>query len=201
MQCDWRFEKKTAARDKKLDGEMAQVTANSYLWQKCNSPRCCKTPKEAFNVFNGLNSISTKPLLVKEQILIQYLGQGWAKAYHPWSKNKYIFSPSELMDQFVKVVVLPLQDTEIVPDAPPMNLPGLPTLPTLGTVAHNITTLEEQNNNAGLQLRIKAMLEQERMEDDGIGNELMEMQKKTLACQTIVSKRFCNQLAVQVQGQ
>ncbi len=56
-------------------------------------------------------------------------------------------------------VVLPLQDTEIVLDAPPMNLPGLPTLLALGMVAHCITTLEEQNHNAGLQLTIEAMLE------------------------------------------
>ncbi len=53
----------------------------------------------------------------------------------------------------------------------------LPTLPALGTVAHDITTLEDQNNNAGLQLRINAMVERERLEDDGIGDELMEMQE------------------------
>ena len=47
----------------------------------------------------------------------------------------------------------------------------------LGTVAHDITTLEDQNNNAGLQLQINAMVEQERLEYDGIGDELMEMQE------------------------
>ena len=113
---------------------------------------------------------------MKEQILIRYLGLGWTKAYHPWLKNKYVYSPSELMEHFVKVV-LPLQNTEVVPEAPPMNLPGLPTLPALGTVAHDITTLEDQNNNAGLQLRINAMVERERFEYDGIGDELMEMQE------------------------
>ncbi len=56
-------------------------------------------------------------------------------------------------------VVLPFQNTEVVPDLPPMNLPGLPTLPASGTVAHEITTLEDQNNNAGLQLKINAMVE------------------------------------------
>ena len=56
-------------------------------------------------------------------------------------------------------VVLPLQNTEVVPEAPPMNLPGLPTLPALGMVAHDITTLEDQNNSAGLQLQINAMVE------------------------------------------
>ncbi len=37
--------------------------------------------------------------------------------YHPWSKNKHVFLPSELMEHFVMVVPL-LEDTEVVPDAP-----------------------------------------------------------------------------------
>ncbi len=81
-----------------------QVMANSYLWQRYNSPRCCKTLKEAFDVFNRLNSKSAKHRFVKEKIVIWYHGRGWTKAYHPWSKNKDIFSPSELMEHFVNVV-------------------------------------------------------------------------------------------------
>jgi hypothetical protein len=133
--------RKKAARDKKLEGEMKKVVANSYLWQKYDSPRCCKLPKEAFDVFNELNSKSAKLPFVKEQVLIWYLGLGWTKAYHPWSRNKHVFSPSELVEHFVKVV-LPLKNTEVVPDAPPMNLPRLPALPTLGTVAHNVIALK-----------------------------------------------------------
>ena len=128
MQRERRFEKKKAARDKKLEGEITQVIANSYLWQQFDSPRCCKSSKEAFHIFNDLNSKTAKLQFVKEQILIRYLGLGWTKAYHPWSRNKHVFSPSELMEHFVKVV-LPLENTELVPDAPPMNLPGLPSLP------------------------------------------------------------------------
>ncbi len=37
-------------------------------------------------------------------------------------------------------VVLPLANTEVVPDVPPMNRPGLASLPTLGTVAHDKKT-------------------------------------------------------------
>jgi hypothetical protein len=37
------FEKKQAARNKKLEGEMAQVMTNLYLWQKYNFPQCCKS--------------------------------------------------------------------------------------------------------------------------------------------------------------
>jgi hypothetical protein len=43
-------------------------------------------------------------------------------------QTNFVYSPSELMEHFVKVV-LPMQNTEVVPEAPPMNLPGLPTLP------------------------------------------------------------------------
>ncbi len=176
LQREQQFEKKKAAWNKKLEGEMTQVIANSYLWQQFDSPRCCKSSKEALNIFNDLSSKSAKLKFVKEQILIWYLGLGWTKAYHPWSKKKHVFSPVELMEHFVKVV-LPLQNTEIVPDEPPINLPGLPTLPALGTVAKDITALEENNNKAGLQLRMNAMLEQERLKDNGFGDKLMEMQE------------------------
>jgi hypothetical protein len=99
------FEKKQAAGDKKVEGEMAQVMAHSYLWQKYNSPQCCKLVREAFDLFNELSSKSAKLQFVKEQILIRYLGLGWAKTYHPWSRNKHVFSQTELMEHFMKVVL------------------------------------------------------------------------------------------------
>jgi hypothetical protein len=145
--------------------------------------------KEAFDIFNELNSKSAKLQFVQEQILIWYLGLGWTKAYHPRSKIKHDFLPSELMEHFV-MVVLPLEDTEVVPDAPPMNLPGLPSLPALGTVAHNVFALEEDNDNAGLQLRINAMVERERLEDSGFGDELMEMQEVLWPIERLRSKDF-----------
>jgi len=158
MQRERRFEKKKEARNKKVEGEMTQVMANSYLWQKYDSPRCCKTAKDALDFFNELSSKSAKLQFVKEQILIWYLGLGWEKEYHPWSRNKHVYTPTELMENFVKVV-LSLANTELVPDASLINIPGLPSLPALDTVAHNITALEETNNNAGLQLRMDAMVE------------------------------------------
>ena len=66
-QQERRYEKQVAARDKKLQGEMAQVMTNSYLWQKYDSPRCCKTAKEAFDVFNDLNSKSAKLQFAKSK--------------------------------------------------------------------------------------------------------------------------------------
>jgi hypothetical protein len=92
---------------------------------------------------------------------------------------------------FVKVV-LPLDNTEVVvvPNAPPNNLPGLPSLPTLGTVAHDVDALAEKNDDAGLQLRINAMVERERLEDNGIGDELMEMQVMLWPIEHLIAKDF-----------
>ena len=73
---------------------------------------------------------------------------------------------------------------------PPMNIPGLPSLPSLGTVAHDITALEESNNSAGLQLRMDAMVERERLEDSGIGDELMEMQQVLWPVERLRAKDF-----------
>jgi hypothetical protein len=47
MQCERQFEKKKAARDKKLEGEMTKVMANSYLWQKYDSPRAADDVHDA----------------------------------------------------------------------------------------------------------------------------------------------------------
>ncbi len=103
MQCEHRFEKKQATRNKKVEREMAQLMANSYLWQKYDSPRYCKLAKDAFDLFDELGSKSAKLQFVKEQISIWYLGLGWEKAYHPWSRNKYVYTPAEFLEHFVKV--------------------------------------------------------------------------------------------------
>jgi len=59
------------------------------------------------------------------------------------------------------------------------------------------TTLEDQNNNAGLQLRIlNAMVEQERLVDDGIGDELMEMQEILWPIKRLRAKDFAIRHAI-----
>jgi hypothetical protein len=65
--------------------------------------------------FNELNSKLAKLQFVKEPILIWHHGLRLMVAYHPWSRNKYLFLPSKLMEHFANVV-LPLDNTEIVPD-------------------------------------------------------------------------------------
>ncbi len=83
-----------------------------------------------------------------------------------------------------------MANTEVVPDAPPMNLPGLPSLPMLDMVAHNVTALEENNDNSGLLLRMNAMVEQERLEDNNVVDELMEMQQVLWPVGQLIAKDF-----------
>jgi hypothetical protein len=54
-----------------------------------NSPHCCKPAREAFDLFSELSSKLATLQFVKELIPVWYLGLGWAKAYHPWSRNKH----------------------------------------------------------------------------------------------------------------
>ena len=113
---------------------------------------------------------------LKEQILIRYVGLGWEEAYHPWSKAGYIFTPIELLDHLTKVVI-PLQRLKIVPEHPPMNLLCRPTLPTLGTKASDIVDMDLQSTQQNIQLRIDAYKERERLEEEGIGDQLSELQQ------------------------
>ena len=43
--------------------------------------------------------------VVKEQILIRYLGLGWEKAHHPQSQAGRTFTPDELFLQLINVVI------------------------------------------------------------------------------------------------
>ncbi len=61
------------------------------------SPRCWKSVCQALDEFEKLTSKKEKIECVKEQILIRYLGLGWEEAHHPWSKNKHIYTASELL--------------------------------------------------------------------------------------------------------
>ena len=63
-----REEKAKFARDKKLKAAEKQLIGASYLHQQYDSPRCCKTPKQAFDIYNALTTKTTKMKFVKKQI-------------------------------------------------------------------------------------------------------------------------------------
>ena len=75
------------------------------------------------------------------------------------------------------MVVIPLQRTLKVPEHPPMNLPTRPSLPTLGTKASDIVDMDLQSTQQNIQLRIDAYKERERLEEEGFGDQLSELEQ------------------------
>jgi len=169
-------QKEKLAKEKKLKASMEDFMNASYLHQQYNSPRCSMTAAQAFREFEKLTSNAARYRYLKEQILIRYVGLGWEEAYHPWSKGGYIYTPNELL-QHLTMVVIPLQRKLRVPEHPPMNLPTRPSLPTLGTKASDIVDMDLQSTQQNTQLRIDAYKERERLEEEGIGDQLSELQQ------------------------
>ena len=113
---------------------------------------------------------------MKEKVLIRYLGLGWSEAHHPWSKNNYIFTPSELLKHFVEVVI-PLQQIKQVPDHPPFDLPTQPEgMVQLGTKAANLVALDKANVDKEMEACANTMIEREERESQGFGDQLSDVQ-------------------------
>ena len=105
VQAAAREQKQMAARGKKLDSAQELLIDATYLHQQYKSPRCWVTEKQAFDTFGKLKYKCHRMKAVKEQILIRYLGLGWVEAHHPWSKANHTYSPTELLEHFVNVVL------------------------------------------------------------------------------------------------
>ena len=172
MSCN---EKKALLENKMVN---AQTTAipTSYLHQQYTSPRCARTVQDALDAFEKLKTKKDRLSWVKEQILIRYLGLGWNAAHHPWSKNKYHYSPSELLQHLINVVI-PLQQTEIVPSEPPVHLPTRTNNWTIGTKSADLIALDNSSLAQVQRVRLNAMLERNQLESNGYGDQLMEMQE------------------------
>ena len=78
---------------------------------------------------NGLTSCRERA-----DIHIRLFGLGWKEAHHPWPKEGYTYTPEELFDHLVNVVI-PLASKLDVPSEAPTELPAPPDLPVLGTKA------------------------------------------------------------------
>jgi hypothetical protein len=57
-----------------------------------------------------------------------------------------------------------------------MNIPTQPSLPTLGTKVSDITDMDSQSTQQNVQLQMDAYRERERLEEEGIGDQLSELQ-------------------------
>jgi hypothetical protein len=184
-----RSEKKKLITNKKLENAERALIDASYLFQQFFSPRCWKTIQQALDEFEKLITKKDRLRCVKEQILIRYLGLGWEEAYHPWSKNKHIYEPSELLEHLVTNVI-PLQDTKEIPDKPPLDLPKRPDNLALGTKSAGLIELDDSLLQQGQQIRIKAMKERDRLESNGFGDQLNELQETSWPVERILKLGF-----------
>ncbi len=66
--------------------------------------------------------------------MIRLLGLGWEDAYHPRSKDRYVYNSSDLLDHFIKNV-LPLAQKLKKPEESPTSFPTLPEIQQLGTMS------------------------------------------------------------------
>ena len=66
--------------------------------------------------------------------------------------------------------------TEIVPSKAPVNLPTRPDTFTLGTKSADLVVLDNYMLAREERVRLNAMIERDRQEDSGYGDQLMEMQ-------------------------
>ena len=86
-QGEARRRKEEIVLEKKLGEVCEDYIAALYLHKQMSSPRCCRTVPEAEYFYKALKSKTARLRAVKEPILSCYLGCGWDKAHHPWSRN------------------------------------------------------------------------------------------------------------------
>ena len=166
---------------KKADNDLKEKNAEEthvpalYFHQQYHSPRCARTVQQALNAYEKLTTKKDKFKFMKEKIHIRYLGLGWVDACHPCSKNKHTYQPAELLQHLINVVI-PLADNEIIPSKAPVNLPTHPDTFTLGTKSADLVALENSMLDREERVRLNAMIERDRLEDSGYGDQLTEMQ-------------------------
>jgi hypothetical protein len=102
----------------------------------------------------------------------------------PWSKNKHQYTASGLLKHLCKVVI-PLQNVKEVPSQAPIKLPTWPDSYTLSTKSADLLGLDNAVLAKEERIRLKAMLEQDRRENSGFRDQLMEMQQTSWAVDKI----------------
>ena len=162
--------------EKKLDEAQEDFIVALYFHEQYNSPRCWRTVEVAQQEYSRIGSQTAKLRAVKEQILIRHQGLGWNEAYHPWSRSGHTFSPDELFNHLIHVVI-PLALTHKVPEEPPTNLPSPPELPAIGTTADYDMSATSAYATKFAQMTTKARKERDDREKAGEGDRYSEMQQ------------------------
>jgi hypothetical protein len=127
-----------------------------YLHEQYFSPACWKTVNVARKNFAQLKTKKDKLSNVKDQILMRYIGLGWEEAHHPWSHKGIAFTPEELFEHLITVVI-PLQKTKTAPSDPPTGMPKIIDSDiVLGTKSAARRALDEKVENEENEIRKKA---------------------------------------------
>ena len=71
--------------------------------------------------------------------------------------------------------VIPLQNTEQVPAVPPVELPTRPDNFTLVTKSADLVVLDKKILAKAYLIRLNVMIERDKLESSGYGDQLMEM--------------------------
>jgi hypothetical protein len=183
-------EKAKLIAEEKLEKAEEKYIDACYYFQQFNSPRCWSTIPKAQNEYKKLTTKKDKLYYVKEQIKICHLGLGWEKAHHPWSSKGCNYEPDELFAHLVGTVI-PLQWTEPIPTQPPIELPTRKNDSiSLGTKSAALLELEEKRKEIAESVRSKAMKKKEGREEDGVGDQLMEMQESSWPVDKILKGGF-----------
>jgi hypothetical protein len=98
--------------------------------------------------------------------------------------GKKLITTSELLNRLCEVDI-PLQDVKEVPSEAPIKLPARPDSYTLGTKPADLLELDDAVLAKEERIRLKAMLERDKRENSGFGDQLMEMQQTSLAIDKI----------------
>ena len=102
---------------------------------------------------------------VKRQIRIRTVGFGWKDLHHPWSRNGKHYSPEELLEHLINVI-LPEQKKRGIPKVPPVKLPSRGDRPQLGTATKDVIEIDKRRAAKEIEFRAAGKRKREEMESE-----------------------------------
>ena len=100
---------------------------------------------------------------MKTQIRIRTVGFGWKDLHHPWSRDGKHYSPEELLEHLITVMI-PEQKKRGIPKVPPVKLPSRGDRPQLGTVTEDMIQIDKKRAEKEKEFRAAGKRKREEME-------------------------------------
>ena len=181
--------KRAPIAEKKSEQAENYLIQATYLFQQFHSPWCWQTASHALIELDKLKTKNDCLRFVKEQILISNLGLGLAEAHYTWSKNKHVFTPSELWEHLV-MVVIPLGLPKSIPTCPTVELQKHLDEWTLGTKLAGSIDFDQSLLEKEHAVKINAMKERARLESNGLGDQFNKIQETIWSAWKILAGGF-----------